>query len=152
MQKSKIKQLNSGKTSQSQRIYDTGGISCQLTSQGGGQGAKTGLYLIPEATKQGYAVAKEGDSINLSNPKSKTRRGRVGVANTIDRQMEQYTLKGARIRRLTPIECERLQGFPDNWTQGISDSQRYKCLGNAVSVPVVKAVMERLFNQGKNKG
>jgi site-specific DNA-cytosine methylase len=48
------------------------------------------------------------------------------------------------VRRLTPVECERLQGFPDNWTAGISDSQRYKSLGNAVSVPVVKAVFEQL--------
>ena len=56
-----------------------------------------------------------------------------------------------KIRRLTPIECERLQGFPDNWTaQGIdgaiSDTQRYKMCGNAVTVNVVQAVMERLFN------
>ena len=48
------------------------------------------------------------------------------------------------IRRLTPIECERLQGFPDGWTKEQSDSQRYKQLGNAVSVPVVKAIAERL--------
>jgi len=48
------------------------------------------------------------------------------------------------IRRLTPTECERLQGFPDGWTEGQSDTQRYKQLGNAVSVPVVKAVGERL--------
>ena len=59
-------------------------------------------------------------------------------------------LKNDSIRRLTPIECERLQGFPDNWTkyghegQVISDSQRYKMLGNAVSVPVVKCIGERL--------
>ena len=43
-----------------------------------------------------------------------------------------------RIRRLTPIECERLQGFPDGWTEGISDTQRYKCLGNAVTVNVIE--------------
>ena len=43
-----------------------------------------------------------------------------------------------RIRRLTPTECERLQGFPDGWTEGISDTQRYKCLGNAVTVNVVE--------------
>ena len=54
-----------------------------------------------------------------------------------------------KIRRLTPIECERLQGFPDNWTkygtQGeISDSQRYKMCGNAVTVDVVKAVAEQI--------
>ena len=63
---------------------------------------------------------------------------------------------GKSIRRLTPKECERLQGFPDDWTKYgtnsptreaviISDSQRYKMCGNAVSVPVVKAIMERLI-------
>ena len=51
---------------------------------------------------------------------------------------------GTSIRRLTPTECERLQGFPDGWTEGQSDTQRYKQLGNAVSVPVVKAVGERI--------
>lgn len=48
-----------------------------------------------------------------------------------------------RIRRLTPIECERLQGFPDNWTIG-SDTQRYKQCGNAVTVNVVKEIIKRL--------
>ena len=43
-----------------------------------------------------------------------------------------------RIRKLTPLECERLQGFPDGWTEEISDSQRYKCLGNAVTVNVIE--------------
>jgi len=52
----------------------------------------------------------------------------------------------SQIRRLTPTECERLQGFPDGWTEGQSDTQRYKQLGNAVSVPVVKAVGEKLLN------
>ncbi len=50
-----------------------------------------------------------------------------------------------RARKLTPIECERIQGFPDGWTEGISDSQRYKCLGNAVTVNVVEAIMNRLL-------
>jgi len=49
--------------------------------------------------------------------------------------------KGRSIRRLTPIECERLQGFPDNWTDGISDTQRYKCLGNAVTVNVIESIL-----------
>jgi len=49
-------------------------------------------------------------------------------------------LKEAAIRRLTPLECERLQGFPDGWTEGISDTQRYKCCGNAVTVNVVEAI------------
>lgn len=51
---------------------------------------------------------------------------------------------GIKIRRLTPIECERLQGFPDNWTQGISDTQRYKQLGNAVTVSVVTEIIKRI--------
>ena len=53
------------------------------------------------------------------------------------------------IRRLTPTECERLQGFPDAWTLG-SDTQRYKQCGNAVTVNVVQAVMQRLFDQPNN--
>jgi DNA (cytosine-5)-methyltransferase 1 len=60
-----------------------------------------------------------------------------------------------RIRRLTPVECERLQGFPDDWTKygiedgkqvEISDTQRYKCLGNAVTTNVVTAIGERLLD------
>jgi DNA (cytosine-5)-methyltransferase 1 len=48
------------------------------------------------------------------------------------------------VRRLTPLECERLQGFPDGWTEGQSDAHRYKQLGNAVAVPVVSWIIERL--------
>lgn len=48
------------------------------------------------------------------------------------------------VRRLTPVECERLQGFPDNWTDGQADSPRYKHMGNAVAVPVVEWIMRRL--------
>lgn len=52
----------------------------------------------------------------------------------------------AKVRRLTPLECERLQGFPDNWTASQSDSQRYKQMGNAVAVPVVQWIIDRLVN------
>lgn len=48
---------------------------------------------------------------------------------------------GDRVRKLTPIECERLQGFADNWTKGISDTQRYKCIGNAVTTKVVEYIV-----------
>ena len=48
------------------------------------------------------------------------------------------------VRRLLPIECERLQGFPDNWTDEQADSARYKQMGNAVAVPVVEWIMRRL--------
>jgi len=50
-----------------------------------------------------------------------------------------------KIRRLTPTECERLQGFPDGWTEGVSDTQRYKCLGNAVTVNVIEFISEHIF-------
>jgi len=54
-----------------------------------------------------------------------------------------------QIRRLTPIECERLQGFPDNWTEGLSDTQRYKCMGNAVTTNVVEWVVTQLYKKEK---
>lgn len=49
------------------------------------------------------------------------------------------------VRRLTPVECERLQGFPDDWTSALSDSQRYRVLGNAVAVPVVEWIAKRIM-------
>ena len=49
------------------------------------------------------------------------------------------------IRRLTPMECERLQGFPDGWTEGQADTHRYKQMGNAVAVPVVSWLVNRLM-------
>tara|TARA_R110002012_G_scaffold7104_3_gene33552 strand:- start:1897 stop:3114 length:1218 start_codon:yes stop_codon:yes gene_type:complete len=123
------------------RFKDDGEPMFTLTSQD-----KHGV-MITEATSKGYAVAKEGDSINLSVPNSKTRRGRVGkqIAQTLDTGVQQYTLRSSRIRRLTPTECERLQGFPDGWTEGVSDTQRYKCLGNAVTTNVVSEIAKRLL-------
>lgn len=53
--------------------------------------------------------------------------------------------QGMKIRRLTPTECERLQGFPDGWTRGASDTQRYKCLGNAVTVNVVREIAKNFY-------
>lgn len=54
---------------------------------------------------------------------------------------DQTLLNKGTVRRLTPVECERLQGFPDDWTAGQSDSSRYKQMGNAVAVPVVEWVI-----------
>jgi DNA (cytosine-5)-methyltransferase 1 len=52
--------------------------------------------------------------------------------------------ESATVRRLTPTECERLQGFPDGWTEGQADTHRYKQMGNAVAVPVVSWIIERM--------
>lgn len=52
----------------------------------------------------------------------------------------------SNVRRLTPVECERLQGFPDDWTEGQSDSVRYKQMGNAVAVPVVEWLIQNIVD------
>ena len=103
---------------------------------------------IREATKQGYSFAYPGDGVNIGMPNSATRRGRVnhGLANTLTTASEMGVVDDAiRIRRLTPRECWRLQGFPDEYfdkakAAGISDTQLYKQAGNSVSVPVAKAI------------
>ena len=79
--------------SQGNRVYDPEGKSVTLSANGGGGGAKTGLYQTP------------------------------------------------KIRKLTPIECERLQSLPDNYTQGIATTNRYKALGNAFNVEVIKFIL-----------
>ena len=135
----KIKGYISGsKYRSTSQIYDVQGISPTLnTMQGGGREPK---IMIKEATKQGYAIANIGDSINLSHPNSKTRRGRVGkkIANTLLTTDEQgVVLSDYKIRKLTPKECWRLQGFPDELfdkAQEVnSNSQLYKQAGNSVT-------------------
>ena len=78
-----------------------------------------------------------------------------GISTTIASQVEGrgaktglYNLED-KIRRLTPTECERLQGFPDGWTEGLSDTQRYKTLGNAVTVNVIQEIMKKLLTSKK---
>ena len=106
---------------------------------------------IKEATSQGYAEAEVGDSVNLSHPNSKTRRGRVGkqIANTLLTGESQGVVEpNFRIRKLTPKECWRLQGFPD-WAfdkakEVNSNSQLYKQAGNSVTANVIEAIAREL--------
>lgn len=93
-----------GKGGQGQRIYSVRGKSVTLSVNGGGQGAKTGLYKID---------LPDGDYI---------------------------------IRKLTPIEAERLQTLPDNYTAGISNTQRYKCIGNGWTVDVISHILGGLHD------
>ena len=93
-----------GKGGQGQRIYSIVGKSVTLSANGGGQGAKTGLYKID---------LPDGDYV---------------------------------IRKLTPIEAERLQTLPDNYTAGISNTQRYKCIGNGWTVDVIAHILGGLHN------
>lgn len=91
-----------GNGGQGQRIYSVHGKSITLSANGGGQGAKTGLYKID---------LPDGDYI---------------------------------IRKLTPVEAERLQTLPDNYTEGISNTQRYKCIGNGWTVDVISHIFSGL--------
>lgn len=134
---------------QSGVVYETDGISPTIrTMQGGGLEPK---IRVREATKQGYAEASVGDSVNLSHPNSKTRRGRVGegIANTLATGDSQgVVMPNFRIRKLTPRECWRLQGFPD-WAfdkaqEVNSNSQLYKQAGNSVTVNVIKEIARYL--------
>lgn len=112
------------------------------------------MVRIPEATKKGYSEATVGQAINISFPTSATRRGRVSdVAQTLDRGMQQYTLTADdEIRRITPLECERLMGWPDDWTRWgidekgktieISDTQRYAMCGNGAVPDLAEAIVK----------
>jgi DNA (cytosine-5)-methyltransferase 1 len=63
------------------------------------------------------------------------------MSPTLKASQQPPSVTGTSVRRLTPVECERLQGFPDGWTEGQSDTQRYKQMGNAVAVPVVEWII-----------
>ena len=65
---------------------------------------------------------------------------------TIATANDQTLLNEGTVRRLTPVDCERLQGFPDDWTAGQSDSARYKQMGNAVAVPVVEWLIQNIVD------
>ena len=133
-------------------------VANTLQSPGHSGGNYRGMNMIAvrSAKECGYEEAEVGDSINLTAINSTTRRGRVGKqkAQTLDTLCEQAVIDGYKIRRLTPIECERLQGFPDNHTlygsyegkvKEMSNTQRYKQCGNAVTVDVVAEIAKRLL-------
>ncbi len=159
--------------SDAQRIYNTEGIAKTLKGLGGGLGAKTGLYAMQwKRTEKGKEARKESQRLGKDNtPFGSEYRELVPNSNkvigTITAQaIAKDSLLGndSQVRRLTPTECERLQGFPDGWTAegvintgsilggsngygivDISDTQRYKCLGNAVTTNVITAIIERMI-------
>lgn len=130
---------------QSRRVYGTEGLAPVIHTMGGGN--QHPKIQVKEATIKGYAEASDGDSINLSNPNSETRRGRVGnqIANTLDTACNQAVVNKHRIRRLTPLECMRLQGYPDQYIKPCSDTQTYKQAGNSITVNVMKAIIKNLL-------
>ena len=115
-------------------------------------------HLGGECTRKVFPItgANGQDIVQLNQPKHSNDRiySSGGVSPTLNTMQggnrQPFIEQPPRIRRLTPLECERLQGFPDNWTaldqdgQPISDTQRYKMCGNAVTTNVIQAVMEQL--------
>jgi DNA (cytosine-5)-methyltransferase 1 len=142
-QKMTLVEKNTG-ASQGYRVYDPSGISTTLAGEAGGIGAKTGLYAMQwRRTEKGKEIRRENQKQGMDyTPFSNGCREVVPNAQAIAKD----SLLGneSQIRRLTPTECERLQGFPDGFTEGISDTQRYKCLGNAVTVNVVEYIIKHL--------
>ena len=165
---------------QTQTIYDIDGLARTLSTTGG-HGGKTGLYKInkvgnvsPTNHHNGDVFSTEGigrtlcardykDAMKIVQPvltpgrENKRQNGRRMKNNdepmfTLTAQDKHGVYDGMTVRRLTPVECERLQGFPDNWTQYgkdgelISDTQRYKCCGNAVTTNVITVIVDEMFD------
>lgn len=122
-----------GKGGQGDRIYSIDGKSVNLSANGGERGAKTGLYMIQKAR------GKNKGGLRALNGKTPTISCSAWEHNN-------HLVEDSEIRRLTPVECERLQCLPDNYTSGISNTQRYKCLGNAFNVDVVAHILSFIPN------
>lgn len=154
-----IRQLNNPKHS-NDRVYGREGISPALnTAQGGNRQPK---IAIPVLTPDRENKRQNGRRFKNNGEEMFTLTGQdkhgVVVANCVT--PDAYLCSGKRkrvegkavltsmherrIRRLTPHECERLQSFPDDWTEGQSDTQRYKQLGNAVTVNVIEEIAKKL--------
>lgn len=140
--------------SQGMRVYDPEGTSCTLSAQGGGMGAKTGLYTITESGvhnlgsvssyKNDYTVYASGVARTLMACSYK-HVPQVVIKNATKQGYSMAEVgDGIRIRKLTPKECWRLQGFSDAQYDKAatvnSNSQLYKQAGNAVTVNVVEEI------------
>ncbi len=126
---------------QANRVYSPDGKSATLSANGGGSGAKTGLYAIGRVELRRLdenGVRHDGDTTYPIVKKITARD--IGKSNTLTSMPEHNLVVNTethRIRRLTPVECERLQGLPDGYTEGIAKTHRYKALGNAFNVDVI---------------
>ena len=105
---------------------------------------KDNVLIIAEATKKGYTEIEDGDCFDATFPTSKTRRGRnmKDKSNCLTAANYDYMrYEHPTYRKLTPLECERLQTVPDKYTEGVSNTQRYKMLGNGWTVDVIKHIL-----------
>lgn len=142
------------------RVYDTDGIAPTLpTASGGGIMPKI-IQKSPDYRKNGQPRkfekisptlrANMGDNhpMILQRARGKNTGGVHAISPTLSAnsfQDNNHLVEENTIRRLTPVECERLQGFPDGWTDRVSDTQRYKTLGNAVTVNVIRDICQKLL-------
>jgi DNA (cytosine-5)-methyltransferase 1 len=114
------------------RVYEDGIVPTVISRYGTGGGNVPMIFPIDDARE-------------LEKHQNGTGIGAEGApAYTLDRQQAPAIATESVVRRLTPTECERLQGFPDGWTDGQADSNRYKQMGNAVAVPVVEWIISRM--------
>jgi len=130
---------------QANRVYNTDGKSCTLSALGGGLGAKTGLYKVGRDV--GRRLNEDGHRADADTSIPYERRIETrddDKCGTLTSVAKDNLVVGERIRKLTPIECERLQGLPDNYTEGVATTNRYKCLGNAFNVDVVAHILGRV--------
>ena len=105
---------------------------------------------VPLNRKDGYTYCLDSGNcqaveLPIMNTLTEATGNRAGSSKEFLKSVDNIKKTTGQIRRLTPVECERLQGFPDNWTDGVSDTQRYKQLGNAVTVNVIQAIGERIL-------
>lgn len=143
-----------------ERIYFIGHLRGKSESKvfpiGEGSQGKTGTQTETSRQKSRIRRNYSEDKIRVYSPKGYARTIRerdykggqllqIGTSEHHNTADVHSINQESKIRRLTPIEYERLQGFPDNYHEGLSDTQAYKCYGNAVSVPVVKAIGEKLI-------
>jgi site-specific DNA-cytosine methylase len=157
---------------QIKRVYSEDGKSPTLTTCGGGHREPKVMVdkrvnkpetisidkdkkqlTIKEATKKGYTTIEDGDCFDMTFPNSKTRRGRnmkdksnCLTAANYDYMRYEHSDKDKEVywRKLTPVECERLQTVPDNYTNHVSNTQRYKMLGNGWTIEVITHILKNM--------
>ena len=143
---------------QGNRVYNSEGIACSQTSNGGGLGGPTGLYLVDLpciAASRGRNPDNPSDRTPGAPTEQRLEFNTKGTSNTITTvQKDNYVVETTcRIRKLTPRECFRLMGMRDDdidkiQAAGISNTQQYKMAGNSIVVNVLEAIFKNLFMEG----
>ena len=101
----------------------------------------------PRVTKDGHAWTYSEGAMAFPEPLDKPSRTMLTSEGSVNRCSHVVDDNGLRF--LSPIECERLNGFPDNWTAGMPDRMRYFCMGNALVVPLITRIGAHLHTSSK---